>query len=97
MKPLSGVGTNAQTDQLKIPQAIMVGRGFSEAELDEMRTAEGARTVPWMYPDPLKSVASMVSGPFLLDVITKRSKACLQSHGLEEGKEVKEKDAVWYF
>lgn len=78
---------------------MVVGRGFSESELQEMRKLEGAHTLPWLYPDPLKSMASTLSGPFLLDAIAKRTKACLGSHGVAEGKDVawEEKGKVWYF
>lgn len=62
-----------------------------------MRAVEGARTLPWLYPDTLKSVATTLTGPFLLDAIAKRAKWCMDSNGLAEGKQAEEKDAVWYF
>lgn len=78
---------------------MVVGRGFSESELQEMRTLEGALTLPWLYPDPLKSMVSTLSGPFLLEAIARRTKACLGAHGVAEGKDVasEEKGKVWYF
>ncbi|RMY34686.1 hypothetical protein D0865_14116 [Hortaea werneckii] len=99
IQPASGVGTNVDTPSTQIPLAMVVGRGFSESELEEMRTLQGADTLPWLYPDPLKSMASTLSGPFLLDAIAKRTKACLGSHGVAEGKDVtrEEMGKVWYF
>ncbi|RMZ14843.1 hypothetical protein D0862_01929 [Hortaea werneckii] len=99
IRPASGVGTNADSPSTQVPLAMVVGRGFSESELQEMRTLEEAHTLPWLYPDPLKSMASTLSGPFLLDAIAKRTKTCLGAHGVAEGKNVasEEKGKVWYF
>ncbi|RMY35499.1 hypothetical protein D0866_04556 [Hortaea werneckii] len=99
IKPASGVGSNADTLSTQIPSAMVVGRGFCESELEDMRKLQGADTLPWLYPDPLKSMASTLSGPFLLDAIAKRTKACLGAHGLAEGKDVtgEERGKVWYF
>ncbi|RMX89504.1 hypothetical protein D0869_00824 [Hortaea werneckii] len=99
IKPASGVGTNADNPSTQIPLAMVVGKGFSESELEEMRKLEGADTLPWLYPDPLKSMASTLSGPFLLDAIAKRTKACLGAHGVAEGKDVgrEERGKVYYF
>ncbi|KAK5124282.1 hypothetical protein LTR85_001985 [Meristemomyces frigidus] len=96
IKPSSGGGSNAESDETKIPKAVVVGAGFSESELDEMRKIEGAQSLPWLYPDPLKSAASMLSGPFLMTVIVKRAKGCLKSNGLVEGKEPEAK-GIWSF
>lgn len=79
-----------------MPKAVVVGAGFSESELDDMRAIEGAQSLPWLYPDPLKSAASTLSGPFLMMVIVKRVKGCLKSNGLVEGKEPEAK-GVWSF
>ncbi|KAK0875995.1 hypothetical protein LTR87_010148 [Friedmanniomyces endolithicus] len=80
--PHSSVGTDSHTDKPRIPRAIMVGAGFSESELDEMRKIEGAESIPWQYPDPLKSAASALSGPFLMMVIVRRVKGCLRANGV---------------
>lgn len=97
--PESDVGTDAKSDKPRIPRAIMVGAGFSESELDDMRKIEGAMSVPWLYPDPLKSAASTLSGPFLMTVIVKRVKACLKSNGVVEGQEKNDdsKVGIWSF
>ena len=97
IRPSSGVGSNAESDEVKIPRAIVVGAGFSRSELDEMRQIEGAQDLPWLYPDPLKSAASMLSGPFLMSVIVKRAKSCLKSNGLEDSKESTTEPGVWGF
>ncbi|KAK4550391.1 hypothetical protein LTR36_003358 [Oleoguttula mirabilis] len=96
--PSSNAGSNSNADQpTKIPKAVVVGAGFSEAELDEMRTTEGAQSLPWLYPDPLKSAASMLTGPFLMKVIVKRVKGCLKANGLVEGQEAPEAKGIWSF
>ncbi|KAK0345602.1 hypothetical protein LTR91_005588 [Friedmanniomyces endolithicus] len=98
--PQSSVGTDSHrphTDKPRIPRAIMVGAGFSESELDEMRQIEGAESVPWLYPDPLKSAASALSGPFLMMVIVRRVKGCLRANGVVEGQEGGAKSGVWKF
>ncbi|KAK5113050.1 hypothetical protein LTR62_003629 [Meristemomyces frigidus] len=95
-KPKSDIGADNEkahnahtTEGPRKPRAIMVGAGFSSEELDDMRKVEGADQVPWLFPDPLKSAGSMLTGPFLMTVIVKRVKSCLQSHGIMEGKEGK--------
>ncbi|TKA33480.1 hypothetical protein B0A54_14657 [Friedmanniomyces endolithicus] len=75
----------------------MVGAGFSEIELDEMRKIDGAESVPWLYPDPLKSAASALSGPFLMMVIVRRVKGCLRANGIVEGQAGEGKGGVWKF
>ncbi|KAK0946425.1 hypothetical protein LTR29_002187 [Friedmanniomyces endolithicus] len=97
LTPRSSVGTNSHASQPQIPRAIMVGAGFSEIELDEMRKIDGAESVPWLYPDPLKSAASALSGQFLMMVIVRRVKGCLRANGVVEGEEREGKGGVWKF
>jgi len=97
VKPDSGVGSNADSAETKIPQAMFVGAGFSESELDDMRKIEGAHDLPWLYPDPVKSALSTLSGPFLMKVIVKRVKSCLETNGLVEGKEPESRGGIWSF
>ncbi|KAK4952443.1 hypothetical protein LTR10_009249 [Elasticomyces elasticus] len=92
--PQSDVGTDATSDKPRIPRAVMVGAGFSRSELAEMQEIEGAQNVPWLYPDPLKSAASTLSGPFLMTVIAKRVKSCLKSNGVVEGQETDSKGTL---
>lgn len=95
--PESDVGSNSESGAA-VPRAVVVGAGFSEAELDDMRKIEGGNQVPWLYPDPVKSAASMVTGPFLMTVIVKRVKACLKANGVVEGSEAREEErGVWSF
>ncbi|KAK5135347.1 hypothetical protein LTR08_005289 [Meristemomyces frigidus] len=96
VKPSSGVGSNVDSAESKKPRAVVVGAGFSRDELDEMRKIEGADSIPWLYPDALKSAASIVTGPFLMTVIVKRAKSCLQTNGVVEGKEPGD-TGVWPF
>ncbi|EMC94947.1 hypothetical protein BAUCODRAFT_25094 [Baudoinia panamericana UAMH 10762] len=95
--PESDVGYESDAEKRRIPRAVMVGAGFSEAELEDMRKVEGAEKLPWLFPDALKTAASTLSGPFLMDVIVRRVKGCLRYNGLEEGKEGDIKGGVWKF
>ncbi|KAH9840476.1 allantoate permease [Teratosphaeria destructans] len=87
VKPQSGVGSNFHASQPCIPKAIVVGAGFSEDEVGELRKIEGANTLPWLYPDTVRSVGSILTGPFLLDSIASRVKSCLQANGIVEDQE----------
>ena len=46
-----------------IPQAIVVGGGFQDHEVDYMRGFEGADKVPWLYLDRTSSQGFMKSDP----------------------------------
>ena len=97
MKPQSGLGTNAESEKIQAPKAIIVGAGFSKEELEDVRGCDGGDTVPWLYPDPVKSAGSMIRGPWLLSHIATRAKQCMQSNGLVEGKENEVRPTVWRF
>jgi len=57
-----------------------------------MRQIKGADSIPWLYPDPLKTAVTPLAGPFIMTVIVKRAKSCLQSLGLEEKEDGKGAD-----
>jgi hypothetical protein len=50
VNPLSGVGSNNDNPNPKIPKAIFVGGGFSDEELAQMMGKEEARELPWVCP-----------------------------------------------
>jgi hypothetical protein len=50
VNPLSGVGSNNDNPNPKIPKAIFVGGGFSDEELSEMMGKEEAKDLPWVCP-----------------------------------------------
>ncbi|KAK3675845.1 hypothetical protein LTR78_004486 [Recurvomyces mirabilis] len=78
------------------PRAVMLGAGFNQEELDEMLKVEGADQVSWLFPDALKSVGNVMTGPFFMTVLAKRVKACLQSNGIVKGEEGKAKGGEVY-
>lgn len=95
--PESDLGSNAKSGRQQVPKAIIVGAGFSREELEEMRSTEGGKSVPWLYPDPSKAVWSMLRGPFFMSHIVKRAKNCMGEHGLAAGKEGQVVPDVWGF
>ena len=98
IKPEAAVGCHS-LPQSATPRAIIVGAGSAEAELDDVRTIEGGGKVPWLHPDPLKSAISMVMALFLMTVLLKRVRVCLQANGVVGGSEAKrgEERGVWNF
>jgi hypothetical protein len=100
VKPSSGLGKNAESEKSQAPKAIVVGAGFSRSELGEMRELEGAKSVPWLYPDMTKmagtGVRTLFGGDFMTSIVN-RAKSSMQSHGLVEGKESEVKPEVWGF
>ena len=89
-----------------MPRAIVVGKGFSAAELETMRAEcerEGLRGVPWLVPDESKMTwgkmakAVGTGGVALPGIIAERVRVCLSEHGMVPGKEVEVEGAVWGF
>ncbi|GAB7364108.1 hypothetical protein MBLNU230_g4660t1 [Neophaeotheca triangularis] len=100
-KPSSGLGSNAENAISKPPRAIIVGAGFSRAELDDMKTCAGGGSVPWLYPDTLKMAATplhaMAEGG-VIGHIADRAKTVLREKGLVEGSEGEGRGGeVWTF
>lgn len=109
--PSSNLGSNASRSERdrRIPQAIIVGKGFSDEEVQEMRNIEGlAGKVPWLLPDTGKFTWTMMAkamataGTALPVVIAERAANCLKENGLAPGKEIQTavenpKAQLWYF
>jgi len=58
-----------------IPQAIVVGGGFQDHEVDYMRGFRGADKVPWLYLDEISSQGFMNRDP--IGFIVKKTKDAL--------------------
>jgi len=101
LKPRSNLGTNAQASKTVAPKAIVVGAGFSRAELDDMRKCEGGDSIPWLYPEMMQSVMKtgthVLTGGNFMDSIVSRAKETMKKNGLVEGKEDQVKPDVWGF
>lgn len=93
IEPASGKGSNTKTSEPKIPEAIFVGGGFSETELEEMRAVDVLRTVPWMYPSAHKRPKT--TGPPPIEMIVARAKEAFAEHGFVEGGEDQVEVGLW--
>ena len=82
---------------MQAPKAIIVGAGFSKVELNDIRSCEGGKSIPWLYPDPLKSAKTPFFGPFFMSYIVRRAKNCMEHNGLVDGKLDQVKPEVWSF
>ncbi len=111
VKSLSGIGTNNDNPNPKVPKVLFVGGGFSEEELSEMRNTDEAKSLPWVNPGPrtreeVQKVGNLMSkeqrdggpGPDVMEVVTRRVKECLKAHGVtdDEGDLSKEGGQLWY-
>ena len=77
----SGVGTNSA-----VPQAMFVGGGFSDEELNEMMAIPEGKSIPWLAPDAEQKAEVRAKGPeAAMEDIVARTKKCLRDHGLVEG------------
>ncbi|KAK5009946.1 hypothetical protein LTR39_004824 [Cryomyces antarcticus] len=104
IQPSSGLGSNANSDSKhRAPRAIIVGKGFSEDEVETMRGYEGADKVPWLVPDDAKMTWSRIgkvavtAGTALPGIVADRVDACMKEHGLVPGNESDVKGGVWGF
>jgi len=86
------------------PQAIVVGKGYDDDEVAELRKVEGAGKLPWLLADDQKMtwtrIAKVVvsAGTGLPVVVAQRVVECMQEHGIVPGKEWKvEEGTVWGF
>lgn len=82
---------------------MVVGKGFSDAEMDALRRIEGVEKVVWLLPDDakfsagMKAKALLTAGTMLPAVIADRVKMCLEEHGLVPGTEEVKGGEVWGF
>lgn len=101
--PESELGSNANSDKPTIPKAIVVGKGFSEDEMDELRKIEGADKVAWLLPDDEKMTwtriakAAGTGGAMLPGIIAERARECLKEHGVVPGSDKSVSGQVWGF
>lgn len=100
VNPISGVGSNTDNPNPKIPLAIFVGGGFAPEEMEQMRGREEANQLPWITPSQegraevrakgdLMSKEQQQSGPGkgMMEIVVERVKDCLKSHGVVDGQE----------
>lgn len=85
------------------PKAIVVGKGFSEEEMDKLRELVPAGNVPWLLPDDSKMTwtrigkAAGTAGLALPGIIAQRVIECMEEHGVVPGSDVKTEGGVWDF
>lgn len=89
-----------------MPKAVVIGKGFSEEEMDEIvKAGEAANKgkVAWLLPDDdkftayMKAKAILSVGTMLPTVIADRVKICLEEHGVKPGKDESFQPGVWGF
>lgn len=100
VNPLSGIGSNHNNPNPKIPAAIFVGGGFSDDELSGMMSVPEAKLLPWLSPGDecraeVRKLGDLMSkeqreggpGDGVMEVVVRRVKECLAAHGIVEGGE----------
>lgn len=100
VNPSTGIGTNTDNPNPRIPVAMFVGGGFSAEELQDMMSAPEAKSLPWINPGEqgrqevrakgdLMSREHQTQGPGkgMMEIVVGRVKECLRSHGIVEGNE----------
>lgn len=109
--PSSNLGSNATREETerRVPQAIIVGKGFSDEEVQQMQALEGlAGKVPWLLPDTSKFTWTMMvkavatGGTALPAVVAERAANCMKENGLVPGNSLKAENEykgtqIWYF
>lgn len=89
-------GSNAKISsnhESKVPKAVVVGGGFTESEIEDMRCAEGALKIPWLYLDQATRDGFASSDP--MGVIVQRTKKALLEKGFVQGKEDEVVPGFW--
>jgi len=99
----SDIGSNVESGKSTIPEAVIVGKGFSEEEVNELRNAEGVQNVPWLIPDDKKMTwtrigkAAATGGVALPGIIAERVISCMREHGLVPGHHESVQPGLWGF
>ncbi|GAB7346905.1 hypothetical protein MBLNU459_g1978t1 [Dothideomycetes sp. NU459] len=94
----------------RVPKAIVVGKGFSEAETAELMAAvrgavpaDAAAKVVWLTPDDdkftgaMKVKAALSGGAKLPHLVAERVRTCLREGGVVPGWEERVEGGVWGF
>lgn len=82
---------------------MIVGKGFSDEEMDTLRTCQDADKVPWLLPDDSKMTwmrvarTAVTAGTALPDIVAERIDVCMKEHGLVPGNEARVEGGVWGF
>lgn len=77
--PQSGLGSNFNNPDPRIPKAIFIGGGFSQYEIDMMYHHKSLQTVPWLYPPTAGRANGTVVPP--TEAIAGRVKQVFAEHG----------------
>lgn len=99
----SELGSNVTSGKHVIPKAIVVGKGFSEDEIDDLRKSEGVQSVPWLVPDDKNMTwtrigkAAATGGVALPGIIAQRVSDCMKEHGMVPGSDDKVEPGLWGF
>jgi len=77
--PVSGLGSNMNSSDPKIPKAIFIGGGFSQSEIEEMYEKPIMKTVPWLFPPTATRENGTIVPP--TEMIVGRVKQVFAEHG----------------
>lgn len=82
------------------PRAVVVGKGFSEEELEALKSELNGAPVAWLYPDddsvPPENVRQG-GGEELVRWVAERAKKCMQGKGVKGEGDVVGKGEVWKY
>ena len=109
--PSSKLGSNAERSdaEKRVPQAIIVGKGFSDEEVQQMQSIEGiSGLVPWLLPHTSMFTWTMMAktvatgGIALPAVVAERAAKCLRDNGLVPGRSSTggksgDEAQIWFF
>lgn len=93
--PVSGLGSNMNNPNPRIPKAIFIGGGFSQSEIDEMYSVKSLQTVPWLYPPTASRENGTIVPP--TEAIVGRVKQVFAEHGFIPGNDSNVEPGVWSF
>ena len=77
--PASGLGSNFNNPDPRIPKAIFIGGGFSQYEIDAMYNNTAVQGVPWLYPPTASRENGTIVPP--TEVIVATVKGVFAAHG----------------
>ena len=93
--PRSGLGSEAgENHERQAPVAVIVGAGFSEDEVKEMRQIDNADRVPWFHGNPdLVDLSQFEGGIPPTSSIAKRCKVVLARQQIAPGNGINRAEA----